>query len=63
MKEKERMIVDEEDVENALSHGCNPVMTFPSENILVEREAHNELQGRFEVCCRNRKCVFNRQVG
>lgn len=35
---KERKIVSEEDAENALSHGWNPVMTLPSGRILIERQ-------------------------
>jgi len=35
---KERKVVPEEELENALNHGWNPVMTLPSGRILIERE-------------------------
>ena len=38
LKENERMIVDEEDVENALNHGWEFVSALPSGRMLVERE-------------------------
>jgi len=38
-KAKERKIIEEKDAENALNHGWNPVMVFPSGKILIERQA------------------------
>jgi len=36
-EQKERKVVEEGELENALNHGWNPVMTLPSGKILIER--------------------------